>query len=99
MKVEVGEMLGLTTESLTMAYDILSKGTSAEGSKLAVAFAEGSVECPNCGFSGRLTLKRHDHHIDPAFACPECGSSLKVYGGLDVRLLDIRWGSKRTGPK
>ncbi len=96
VKVEVGEMLGLTTESLSMAYEILSKGTTAEGSKLHVAYAEGSVECPKCGFSGRLPLRRHEHRIDPAFACPECGSSLKVKGGLDVKLLDIQWGSNRN---
>jgi hydrogenase nickel incorporation protein HypA/HybF len=89
VKVEVGEMLGLTTESLTMAYGILSKGTKAEGSKLDVVLTEGSVECPQCGFAGRLSLKRHQHVVDPAFACPECGSSLRVAKGLEVRLVEV----------
>jgi hydrogenase nickel incorporation protein HypA/HybF len=89
VKVDVGEMLGLTRESLTMAYGILSKGTKAEGSKLAVRFTRGSVECPKCGFSGRLPVRRHDHRIDPAFACPKCGSSLKVAEGLEVKITGI----------
>ena len=89
VKVDVGEMLGLTRESLTMAYGILSKGTKAEGSKLRVRFTKGSVECPKCDFSGRLPVRRHDHTIDPAFACPQCGSSLKVVEGLEVKLAGI----------
>ncbi|HZW84825.1 MAG TPA: hydrogenase maturation nickel metallochaperone HypA [Nitrososphaerales archaeon] len=90
VKVEVGEMLGLTKESLTMAYGILSKGTRAEGSKLEIVFTEGSVECPRCGYAGRLKLRRHEHAVDPAFACPECGSSLRVVKGLEVRLVEVR---------
>lgn len=89
VKVEVGEMLGLTTESLTMAYGILSRGTKAEGSRLDVVFSEGGVECPRCSYAGRLSLKRHQHMLDPAFACPECGSSLRVVKGLDVKLLEV----------
>jgi hydrogenase nickel incorporation protein HypA/HybF len=89
VKVEVGEMLGLTDESLTMAYGVLSKGTRAEGSMLKVAFSRGSVECPKCGYAGRLHLNRTDHTVDPAFACPECGSSLRVAAGLDVKLVGI----------
>jgi hydrogenase nickel incorporation protein HypA/HybF len=90
--VEVGDMLGLTRESLTMAYEILSKGTDAEGSRLSVRFREGSVRCPKCGFEGHLSLKRHMHVVDPAFACPKCGSSLEVKGGLEVTLKGIEWG-------
>ena len=92
VKVEVGEMLGLTSESLSSAYEVLSKGTRVEGSRLEVVFSEGSVQCPRCGFSGRLPLRRHEHRIDPAFSCPECGASLRIIGGLEVKLLEIRWG-------
>ncbi|MGD0396109.1 MAG: hydrogenase maturation nickel metallochaperone HypA [Nitrososphaerales archaeon] len=99
VKVDAGEMLSLTRESLTMAYGILSKGTSAEGSKLVVRFTRGSVERPKCHFSGRLPVHRHDHTIDPAFACPQCGSSLKVVEGLDLKITDLKitgieWGRR-----
>lgn len=87
--VEVGEMLGLTRESLTLAYAVLSKGTPAEGSKLSVRFSKGSVQCPKCGFEGRIPVTRHEHRIDPAFACPKCGSSLKVLAGLEVKLVRV----------
>lgn len=88
-------MLGLTRESLTMAFEILSKGTKAEGSKLSVRFTKGRVECPRCGFAGRIPVRRDEHRVDPAFACPECGSSLKVVSGLGVKLLGL--DRPRTG--
>jgi hydrogenase nickel incorporation protein HypA/HybF len=87
--VEVGEMLGLTRESLTTAYEVLSKGTRAEGSRLRVKFSRGLVECPKCGFRGRLPTAGHFHAVDPTFACPKCGSSLKVTAGLEARLVSI----------
>jgi hydrogenase nickel incorporation protein HypA/HybF len=91
VEVTVGEMLGLTRESLTMAYEILAKGTKAEGSKLRTRFSEGSVECTSCGFEGRIPVRRHEHTIDPVFACPECGASLTVSSGLEVELREIKW--------
>ncbi len=89
VKVEVGEMLGLTRESLRMAFGVLSKGTRVEGVKLRVHFTKGSVECAKCGFTGRLPVRRHEHMIDPTFACPNCGASLRVKGGLEVKLIAV----------
>ena len=97
--VEVGEMLGLTRETMSMAYEILSKGTTAEGSKLRVRLTHGSAECANCGFSGRIPGRGHDHTIDPVFACPECGAPLKVASGLGVELKEILWEDQtHAGP-
>jgi len=96
--VEVGEMLGLTRESLTSAYSVLAKGTVAEGSKLVVKFAKGSVRCPSCGFEGRIPVSKHEHRVDPAFACPECGASLEVKSGLEVELKGIGWEAHSSDP-
>lgn len=87
--VEVGELLGLTRESLSTAYEVLSKGTIAEGSKLTVKFAKASVECPKCGFHGRLRVSGHTHAVDPAFACPTCGAPVEVKAGLEANLVAI----------
>jgi hydrogenase nickel incorporation protein HypA/HybF len=93
--VEAGELLGLSQESLQLAYEVLSKGTRAEGSKVEVTFFQGKVECPACGYSGGLPHKGHTHNVDPVFACPECGMPVKVSGGLDLKLLEIRWEGSR----
>ena len=89
VNVEVGEMLGLSTASLRSAYEVLSKGTKASGTKLRVKFTKGEVRCGRCGFEGRIPVARHEHRIDPAFSCPECGSSLRVISGLEVKLIGI----------
>jgi len=89
VSVEVGGLLGLTRESLSMAYVVLSKGTRAEGSKLTIHFTKGVVECPGCGFSGSVRGREHEHHIDPVFSCPRCGGALKVKGGLESKLLEV----------
>ncbi len=90
VEVEVGELLGLTRDSLSSAYSVLSKGTKAEGSTLKVVFARGVVSCSSCNFEGHFATKGH-HHVDPVFACPECGAPLKVKSGMEVELKVIRW--------
>ncbi len=96
--VEVGEMLGLTEESMKMAYEVLSKGTIAERSRLRVRISAGSVVCASCGFSGRIPVNHQDHGVDPVFACPRCGASLRVTSGLGVELKEIRWEGHPNGP-
>jgi hydrogenase nickel incorporation protein HypA/HybF len=84
--VDVGELLGLEGDSLSMAYGILSKGTKAEGSKLKVHRIKGTVICSKCGYEGSLKHIPNEHLIDPAFACPSCGSPVSIKAGNDVKL-------------
>lgn len=87
--VEIGGLLGLTRESLSTAYEVLAKGTRAEGSKLVIKFSKGSAECPECGYEGSLRVSGHQHIVDPVFLCPKCGSSLNVKGGLEAKLVSV----------
>ena len=92
-EIEVGELLGLAKESLTVPYGILAWGTRAEGSTLRVKLAEGYVERGSYGFRGRIPIRGHQHGIDPAFASPECGKPFKVVAGLGIELNGILWES------
>jgi hydrogenase nickel insertion protein HypA len=89
VKVEVGEFLDLSNQSLNMAYGILSKETAAAGSKLRVKILRGSVRCPSCGYSGRIEPKKGEHAVDPVFACPKCGAPLKIESGNEVKIVSI----------
>jgi hydrogenase nickel incorporation protein HypA/HybF len=84
--VGVGELLGLERNSLNIAYGILSKGTKAEGSRLKVHPVKGIVSCSKCGFEGRLKHIHAQHTVDPVFACPDCGSSVSIKKGNEVKL-------------
>jgi hydrogenase nickel insertion protein HypA len=87
--VRVGELLDLSSESLNLAYKTLSSETVAKGSKLKVSIERSAVSCSNCGFKGRLKAQG-SHAIDPAFACPKCGSPLKIYKGNSVEIIDVK---------
>jgi hydrogenase nickel insertion protein HypA len=87
VRVEVGELLGLTGPSLKEAYGYLSKGTRADGSKLTVHFAPSSVKCDGCGYSGRPEGRgRHAHVIDPALLCPRCSAPLSIDKGMELEI-------------
>ncbi len=90
VKLEVGELLGLTNTSLTLAYNTLAKGTKAEGSLLRIRHVKGLVSCPKCGFAGGLNPGRTRHVVDPAFACPKCGSPLTIKVGNECKILEIK---------
>jgi hydrogenase nickel incorporation protein HypA/HybF len=89
VKVELGELKGLENSSLRMAYEVLSKGTLAENSKLSITRIKGIVACPACGFEGSLTKMEHEHVIDPAFHCPSCGASVVVKRGRELNITKI----------
>jgi hydrogenase nickel insertion protein HypA len=87
--IDVGELLGMETSSLSVAFKILSEKTEAEGSKLRVHRVKGIVVCNKCGFRGGLKQISHTHSIDPAFACPNCAAPVSVETGNDIKINSI----------
>jgi hydrogenase nickel incorporation protein HypA/HybF len=87
--IDVGELLGLENESLRMAYEILSKGTKGENCKLKIRRIKGSVVCDKCGYTGGLASSHAEHMVDPAFACPRCGSPVTIKAGNDLKITRI----------
>jgi hydrogenase nickel incorporation protein HypA/HybF len=87
--VDLGELLAMESGSLTMAYQILCKGTKAEGSKLRIHLVKGAVICNKCGYKGKLNNIPQVHSIDPVFACPSCGAPVSIKAGNDIRLNSI----------
>ncbi|MDG6933841.1 MAG: hydrogenase maturation nickel metallochaperone HypA [Nitrososphaerota archaeon] len=86
--VKVGELLDLSSESLNLAYRNLSSDTIASGSKLRVTIERSAVSCRKCGFEGRLSV-HGSHTIDPAYACPRCGSPLRISKGNSVEIVKV----------
>ena len=61
----VGETSGIVEESVRMYFDIISKGTIAEGAELEVTRVEHQMFCTKC----KKNFKREKY----SFECPECG--------------------------
>jgi hydrogenase nickel incorporation protein HypA/HybF len=61
----VGEHSGFVGDSIQMYFDVISKDTLCEGSKIEMEYVKAKLKCPACG---ELFLK-----VPMSFACPKCG--------------------------
>jgi hydrogenase nickel incorporation protein HypA/HybF len=82
LNIVVGELSSIVDESVQFYWDIVSRGTMAEGAELHFERVDGTLRCMDCGHS--FSLKRRD------FVCPACGERKVVaVGGDDFRLDSI----------
>ncbi len=77
--VVIGNLLMLNPEQLKFCYDVVTKGTIAENSKLEIEVVKAKIECTNCG-------KVFDEYVG---ICDECGGILKVEGGKEMFLKKV----------
>lgn len=61
----VGELSGFIGESIQMYFDILAKGTLAEGATLDITYVKPQLRCSKC--NSYFYRKRF------SFECPQCG--------------------------
>lgn len=74
--IVVGNLLMLNPEQLKFCYDVVTKGTIAEGSELEIEVVKAEIRCTNCG-------KSFDEYVG---ICDECGGILSVEGGKEMFL-------------
>jgi hydrogenase nickel incorporation protein HypA/HybF len=80
--LEIGELSGVEPDALTLAYEVVSRGTLAEGSQMVIEHKPLTVRCPACCWEGEA------EKIYPV--CGGCGQlSVQVTGGREMRLLSI----------
>lgn len=88
--LEIGDFTMLGEEQMRFAYDVLSKNTILQGSKLNIKHLKGKVECA-CGYKG--TIKLDDsvpHRMVPILECPECHNAAKIVEGRECVVRNIR---------
>jgi hydrogenase nickel incorporation protein HypA/HybF len=77
--VVVGELRQVIPEYMETAYQLLTKGTRAEASRLVIKQVRAKLKCNNCGWEGE------NKNID--FCCPKCGSNnIDLTGGNQLYL-------------
>jgi hydrogenase nickel incorporation protein HypA/HybF len=84
INVRVGELAGVSTDSLDFAFQCLSTGTPLAGAQLAFESVPLTIACDACGRTSRVE--------DLVFRCPACGSEkTRVASGreLEVRTLEM----------
>ncbi len=89
--LEIGEFTMLGDEQMRFAYEILSKDTILEGSKLQVSHRKGKVKCDSCGYEGDVKIAEDSpHRAVPILECPKCRSPAKIVEGRECFIRNIR---------
>ncbi|WP_370225073.1 hydrogenase maturation nickel metallochaperone HypA [Pararhodobacter marinus] len=82
VRVEIGRFAGVETAALTFAWDVVMRGSKAEGAVLEIIDLPGSALCYDCGKIARI-----DSRLDP---CPHCGSGkVMPEQGDEMRIKDL----------
>lgn len=78
----VGTLTGYVNESIQFYFDMLSKGTIAEGAKLLFETIPGKLQCQSCQQTFELSQFE--------YICPSCGgTSVKLVSGNELRVESI----------
>lgn len=87
----LGSLTFLGEEQLQFAYDVLSKGTQLEDSRLVIEKEDVEVRCRSCGYQGPADhVEEIFHGLVPVLQCPECGEDVEVTKGKSCTVRSIR---------
>ena len=80
--LEIGSLSGVEIEALKFSFDVVMKGSLAEGSELIIIDKPATAWCMQCAEA--VTIKqRYDD-------CPKCGSAqLQVTGGEELSIKEL----------
>jgi hydrogenase nickel incorporation protein HypA/HybF len=88
--LQIGEYTMLGDEQMEFAYEVLSKDTILQGSKLKISHVKGKIEC-SCGYRGRVNPSPDSpHKIVPILECPKCKGAAKIVEGRECLIRNIR---------
>ena len=88
----IGKLTFLNPEQVRFWYDILTKETIMDGSKLVIEESEGVVKCPSCGYEGNFKYADDPtfHVPTPTLSCPKCDGIVEIVGGKDCLIKNIK---------
>jgi hydrogenase nickel incorporation protein HypA/HybF len=88
----IGEITFLGREQLEFAYEVVTRGTILEGSKLVITDEKVEVRCLSCGYTGGVEYVSgggQDHAI-PNLSCPSCGGGVEVTKGKGCAVTSLK---------
>ncbi|MDO9073547.1 MAG: hydrogenase maturation nickel metallochaperone HypA [Rubrivivax sp.] len=82
VRLEIGRLSQVEVDAMRFAFEVVQRGTVAEGARLEIVETDGTAWCMLC--SAPVVMQRRG---DP---CPVCQSfQLQVTGGDRMRVMDI----------
>jgi hydrogenase nickel incorporation protein HypA/HybF len=80
--LEIGRLATVEAEALRFCFDVVTRGSCAEGAQLVIEHTPGQAWCLACDSSVVIEATLAD--------CPKCGSArLQVTGGSDMRIKEL----------
>jgi len=90
VELQIGEFTMLGEEQMKFAYEVLSKDTILQGSKLKVGHIKGRIRC-KCGFEGETAPDSDSpHKVVPILECPKCRGPAQITEGRECVIRNIR---------
>lgn len=82
VRLEIGRFAGVEKPALEFAWDVVTRGSVAEGAALVMIDLPGRAMCYDCAREVEIAGR-----LDP---CPECGGGrLRPTGGDEMRIKDM----------
>lgn len=82
VRLEIGRFAGVEKAALAFAFDVVMRGSPADGAALVMLDLPGRARCFDCGRDVEI-----DGRLDP---CPLCGGGRLVpTGGDEMRIKDL----------
>lgn len=82
VRLAIGRFAGVEVEALRFGFDVVMRGSLAEGAELEVLDEPGTAWCFDCSATVEL-----EDRLSP---CPHCGGEkLQANGGTHMRIKDL----------
>ena len=82
VRLEIGRFAGVEKPALEFAWEVVMRGSKAEGAALEMIDLPGRALCYDC-----MEAVEIDHRLDP---CPTCGGGKLIPdGGDEMRIKDM----------
>lgn len=82
VRLEIGALAGVETEAMRFGFDVVMKGSLADGARLEITDVPGAAWCMQC-MKTVPVKQRYD-------ACPDCSSyQLQVTGGEEMKIKEL----------
>jgi hydrogenase nickel incorporation protein HypA/HybF len=82
VRLEIGRLSGVEVEALRFGFDVVTRGSLADGARLEISEPAGSAWCLPC--AAQVEVGRR---FDP---CPRCGGyQLQVNGGEQMNIKEL----------
>ena len=82
VRLKIGELSGVVEDALRFAFEVVTKGSIAEGASLVIEEVPLTARCRSCG--------KEFHIVGYAFSCKHCDSpEIEVVSGREMQIEDI----------